>query len=214
MRVNASGGIGLVALVGSLLLAAGPVAAEQSPWQFRLRGLGVITEDSGKVDGIAGSDLSYSDSVVPEFDITYFFTDNLAVELILATTKATVHAEGSIEALGKVGEAWVLPPTLTLQYHFTDFGAFKPYVGAGVNYTIFYSQSGSGAFDDLDIENSFGAAVQLGFDWMVDAHWGVNLDVKKLFLQPDWTVELGGSKLTGNADLNPWLIGGGVTYRF
>ncbi len=188
--------------------------AAKSPWQIRVRGLGVMTNDSGFVDGIAGSDLSSSDTVVPELDISYFFTDNIAAELILGTTYSNVKAEGSIAGLGKVGKTWLLPPTVTLQYHFTDFGAFKPYVGAGVNYTLFYNQSGSGDFTNLDVKNKLGAALQVGFDYMLDDHWGVNFDVKKLFLEPEWKVDYKGAPLTGKAKLDPWLVGAGVTYRF
>ncbi|MEX6506305.1 OmpW family protein [Jiella sp. M17.18] len=189
------------------------VKEAQSPWQVRLRGLGVITRDSGRVDGVDGSDLSYSDTVVPELDISYFFTDAIAAELILGTTYADVKGKGSIAGLGTVGKTWILPPTLTLQYHFNDFGRFKPYVGAGVNYTIFYNQKGRSA-DDLDIKNSFGAALQVGFDYMIDDNWGWNVDVKKLFLRPDFDVTVGGNRLHGKADLDPWLIGTGITYRF
>lgn len=210
-------------IIGSPAIAADVTApaaqqtfaeAAKSPWQIRLRALGVITEDSGSVDGIPGSDLSYSDTVVPELDISYYFTDNIAAELVLGTTYANVHTDGTIAGLGKVGKAWVLPPTLTLQYHFTNFGAFKPYVGAGVNYTIFYSQTDAGNFTDFDIEDTFGAALQVGFDYMLDENWGFNLDVKKLFLEADWTANLAGTPLSGEAELNPWLIGTGVTYRF
>lgn len=189
--------------------------SQKSPWQVRVRALGVITDDNGNVDGIAGSDLSYSDTVIPELDITYYFTENIAAELILGTTWADVKAEGSISGLGTVAEAWLLPPTLTLQYHFTNFGQFKPYVGAGVNYTIFYNQDGKNAMSDLDIENTWGAALQVGFDYMIDESWGVNLDVKKLFLEPDYDITMNdGTKLSGKAELNPWLVGAGITYRF
>lgn len=194
-------------------LADAPIAAAQSPWQVRLRTLGVISNNEGEVDGIAGSDMSYSDTVIPELDITYYFTDNIAAELILGTTYANVWGEGSITGLGKIGRTWILPPTLTLQYHFTDFGAFKPYVGAGLNYTIFYNEEGANA-DDLDIDNAFGVAVQAGFDYMIDQHWGVNFDVKKIFLEPDFTATVGGADVDGKAKLDPWLIGAGVTYRF
>ena len=57
-------------------------------------------------------------------------------------------------------------------------------------------------------------AGQVGFDYMLDKHWGVNFDVKKLFLEPDWKVDFNGAPLTGKAKLNPWLVGAGVTYRF
>lgn len=184
-----------------------------SPWMIRLRGLGVITEDKGSLDGVAGSDLSYSDTVVPELDISYFFTDNIAAELILGTTYANIDGEGTISGYGKIGKTWLLPPTLTLQYHFTNFGNFKPYVGAGVNYSIFYNQKGSAA-DSIDVKNTFGAALQVGFDYMVDQHWGVNFDVKKIFMEADYDAVVGGTPVSGKAKLNPWLIGAGVTYRF
>ena len=191
----------------------GEALAALSPWQIRVRGLGVITNDSGSVDQISGSGLSYSDTVIPELDISYYFTDNFAAELILGTTSANVYGEDAIAGLGKIGKTWVLPPTLTMQYHFTDFGAFKPYVGAGINYTVFYNQSGSAA-SDLDVKDTFGTALQVGFDYMLNDHWGLNFDAKKLFLRPEFETTIGGTTYTGKAKLDPWRIGAGVTYRF
>jgi len=187
--------------------------AAQSPWQIRLRALGVITRDSGRVDGIDGSNLSFSNSIIPEMDVSYFFNDNIAAELVLGTTKSTVHGEGSIAGLGNIGKTWLLPPTLTLQYHVTSLGAFRPYVGAGVNYTMFYNQSGKSA-ESLDVKNAFGVAFQAGFDYMVDQHWGLNVDVKKLILRPDFDATVGGSHVSGKANLDPLMIGTGITYRF
>ncbi|WP_331375741.1 OmpW/AlkL family protein [Sinorhizobium chiapasense] len=192
---------------------AAAAAADTTPWQIRLRGLNVITNDSGRVDGVPGSDLSFSNTVIPEFDISYFFNENIAAELILGTTYANVYGSGSISTLGEIGKTWLLPPTLTLQYHFTDFGTFRPYVGAGVNYTLFYNQSGKSA-RSLDVKNTFGVALQAGFDYMVDDHWGVNFDAKKIFLRPDFDANVGGTGVSGKAKLDPWLIGGGITYRF
>ncbi|WP_299869429.1 OmpW family protein [uncultured Hoeflea sp.] len=222
-RVRATAAAGLaLALIGTMGSAASAgdladrmgISQPSSAWQVRLRALGVITDDKGSVDQIPGSGLSYSDSVTPELDISYFFTDNIAAELILGTTKANINGTGTIAGLGQVGEVWVLPPTVTLQYHFTDFGAFKPYVGAGVNYTIFYEQDGVGALTSIDVEDTFGAALQVGFDYMIDENWGFNVDVKKLFLEPKWSGVTGGTTITGKAKLNPWLIGTGLTYRF
>nr|WP_250809881.1 OmpW family protein [Neorhizobium tomejilense] len=192
---------------------AGESAVASSRWQIRVRGLGVITENRGSVNGVPGSDLSFSDSVIPELDISYFFTDNIAAELVLGTTYANIKEDGAVGV--PVGRAWLLPPTLTLQYHFTDLGAFKPYVGAGVNYSLFYNQSEKPGFHNLDVENNVGAALQVGFDYMIDQHWGVNFDVKKIFLETKWKADhdvLG--PLSGKAKINPWLIGAGVTYRF
>ncbi|MFC4624902.1 OmpW family protein [Daeguia caeni] len=211
-------------MAGSTAMAADAVVAESvpvaeavpaalSPWQIRLRALSVIPMNSGYVNGVAGSDLDYSKTITPELDITYYFTDNFAAELILGTTYSNINGAGSIEGLGKVGKVWILPPTLTAQYHFTNFGAFKPYVGAGINYTVFYNQKADAA-DDLKVKNTFGGALQVGFDYMINEHWGVNFDVKKLFLEPKFDVTVGGEKMSGKAKINPWLIGTGITYRF
>lgn len=197
--------------------AAPPTAQEaiaaSSPWMLRVRGLGVITHDSGTIDGVTGAGLSYSDTVIPELDVSYFFTDNIAAELILGTTFSKIKTTGTIGEMD-VGKTWLLPPTVTLQYHFTNFGAFKPYVGAGLNYSMFYNQSEKGGFTNLDVKNDFGAALQVGFDYMLDKHWGVNFDVKKIFLDTKWSADLNGTPVSGRAKIDPWLIGAGITYRF
>lgn len=200
-----------------------PVYEPWNPWMIRLRALGVITENSGHVNQVPGSGLSTSDTVVPELDISYFFTRNIAAELILGVTKHHVTGTGVPATNGlDVGKAWLLPPTLTLQYHFTDFGAFKPYVGAGVNYTFFFSQSagnvanGAGvAVTNSHLKDSFAPVVQFGFDYMLDKHWGWNVDVKKLWLRPNWDGTLNGvTPVSGKVNLDPWLVGTGITYKF
>jgi outer membrane protein len=204
---------------------APPAAVETwawNPWMIRLRALGVVTRDSGQVDQIPGSGLATSDNVVPEFDISYFFTPSIAAELILGVTRHHVMGTGVPDTNGlDVGKAWLLPPTLTFQYHFTQFGAFKPYVGAGVNYTVFFDQSAGNVpnaagvvMTNSHLHDSFGGALQVGFDYMLDRHWGVNFDVKKLFLRPDWDGTSNVGPLTGKVNLDPWLIAGGVAYRF
>lgn len=231
MNINRARVLGCLAGASLAFFAGGAVAADlsapyaaptaeetlsaKSPWQIRVRALGVVTNDSGSINQAPGVGLDYSDSVVPELDITYFFTDNFAAELILGTTYAKIRTDGLAGGDADVGKAWLLPPSLLFQYHFTDFGAFKPYVGAGVNYSLFYNQSEKPGFTGLDVKNDFGAVVQVGFDYMFDEHWGLNFDVKKIFLETDWKVDnspLG--PLSGKAKIDPWLIGAGVTYRF
>lgn len=189
------------------------VSQSQSPWLVRLRGVYVLTNDEGSVNGIPGSDLAYSNTTIPELDISYFFNEHIAAELILGTTWANIGGRGSISGLGDVGKVWLLPPTLTAQYHFTNFGNFKPYVGAGVNYSIFYGEDAKSA-DSIDVKNSFGVALQAGFDYQIDDHWSFNADVKKIFLQPKFNVTVGGTEYSGTAKIDPWLIGTGVGYRF
>ena len=99
-----------------------------------------------------------------------------------------------------------------LQYHFTNFGAFKPYLGVGVNYTVFFNEKAKGGFTSFDLKDSFGLALQAGFDYMIDQHWGINFDVKKIFLEPK--VKVNNGLVSGKVKIDPWLIGAGVTYKF
>lgn len=207
---------------------AAPIVEAWNPWMIRVRALGVLPDGSGssvRVSGVAAlsspnSGLSIGDAVVPELDISYFFTPNIAAELILGVTRHSIGGTGALDGLN-VGKAWLLPPTATLQYHFTEFGAFKPYIGAGVNYTVFFNQDAANttvnglAVTNLHISNSFGAAVQFGFDYMLDKHWGVNVDVKKLWLRPDYSATVNNTiAVTGRANIDPWLVGTGLTYKF
>lgn len=192
-----------------------PVLTQWSPWMIRGRALAVVPQESAKLRlggaPIVGGDVDISNSVVPELDISYFFTKNIAVELILGVTPHKVKGAGAL-AGAQIGSAWLLPPTLMLQYHFTDFGAFKPYVGVGVNYTVFFNEKAKGGFTSFDLKDSFGFALQAGFDYMIDKNWGFNFDVKKIFLEPK--VKVNNGLIAGKVKIDPWLIGAGVTYRF
>lgn len=198
-------------------LAPAPVAipASFNPWMIRGRVLVVHPQEKARLDllgvRIPGGDVDISTSVVPELDISYFFTPNFAVELILGVTPHKVKGTGALTGVD-IGEAWLLPPTLMFQYHFTGLGAVKPYVGAGVNYTFFFDEKAKGGFTKFDLQDTFGFALQAGVDIMLDQHWGINFDVKKIFLEPKVSVNSG--LVTGKVNIDPWLIGAGVTYKF
>jgi len=175
--------------------------------------IGVLPQDGGRVSAIGGRP-SASNTATPQLDLTYFMTPQLSLNLIAATSRHDVEVRGS--AIGDVdlGRVWALPPTLTLQFHPFPQARFSPYVGAGVNYTFFYGEGGGRTppVTKVDIKNDFGFAVNFGMDIEVAPNWLVNLDAKKLWLRPDVSVNSG--TITGRADLDPWIIGAGVRYRF
>ncbi|MFC5045510.1 OmpW family protein [Aquimarina hainanensis] len=188
---------------------------DYSKWQIRVRGVVVNPDESATIETIGGN-VDISTSVIPEVDITYFFTKNIAAELILGTTKHNVEAISTAPGDIDLGHVWLLPPTLTLQYHFTEL-VVKPYVGAGVNYTIFYGVDEGDVANDVDYDNSFGFALQAGIDYDLTDKWFLNVDVKKIFLQTDVTVDATsalGATVGADVDINPWLFGLGVGYKF
>lgn len=181
-------------------------------WIIRSRALFVKTDTSSKVSTLGGHVAATSDQV-PELDFTRFFTPNIAAELILATTNHDISLKGS-PALGNktgLGSVNLLPPTLTLQYHANPYGTVRPYVGAGLNYTFFYGAKTGGAATSLKYQDHLGYALQAGFDYMIDERFGVNFDIKKIFLKTNVQVN---NLYTAQVRLDPWLIGAGVSYRF
>jgi outer membrane protein len=187
-------------------------------WQVRLRAVGVAPEEIATI-GIIGGDVAISNALIPELDFTYFFTENFAAELILGTAKHDVQAINTAAGDVNLGSVWLLPPTLTAQYHFytSDKKVFKPYIGAGVNYTLFYNVK-SGDVADVTYDNALGYAAQLGFDLMVDDTFFINVDVKRLILSTDVSVDASnlapGLIIPAEVDINPWLVGVGVGMKF
>lgn len=126
----------------------GPLSKER--FQIRARVIDVSPDVDSDVN--IGGEVDADYAITPEVDVTYFFTPNIAVELIAATSKHDVDYTGGVD----LGEAWVLPPTVMLQYHFTPDSKFSPYVGAGVNYSFFYAEDAADGFTDLNVDNGFG----------------------------------------------------------
>ncbi|WP_308238124.1 OmpW family outer membrane protein [Phenylobacterium sp. J367] len=147
---------------------------------------------------------------MPTIGLTYFFTDHLAAELIAGSSKHTVRAKGGTTDV-KVKETWVLPPTLSLQYHFAPAAKVSPYVGAGVNYMLFYADKDFNGFG-LDIDNGFGVALQAGADVAIQGPWSANVDVKKIFFETDAKDPWNGVK--SKVSLDPWVVSAGVGYKF
>ncbi len=199
------------------VMAAGAVpavaqeAAMTGTLEARLRAVTVVPDPSAAITIGSGAPIggktSISDSVVPEADVTYFFTDNLSVNLIAAVTRHTV----SNSITGRISSISLLPPTVTVLYHFDPNGPIRPYLGAGLNYTFFYSPTPVAALKPISFTDNVGYAIQAGADVPVGGSYFLNIDVKKLFLHTGISAAGG---VHANASIDPWLIGFGVGVRF
>ena len=181
--------------------------AQDGPWLVRLR---AVNLDSANTDS-TGARLSLSTKVFPEVDVSYFFTPQIAVELML-----TYPQRHTLSSFGtEIGSLKHLPTTMTLQYHFVDKTPFRPYVGLGLNYTRYssveFTPAASAALKPSLSNASFGAAVQAGFDYAISKTTYLNFDVKKVKIGTD--VYSFGAKV-GEFKADPWLIGVGVGLRF
>ena len=192
-------------------------ARAQDDWTsgFMIRGRGIVVmPDEDSTIRPIGGHVDISTSVMPELDISYFFTDNLALELILATTPHSAKAKDTAVGNVDVGDFWILPPTLLAQFHLPLNETFKPYVGAGVNYTLTYGEDddSGGPVTSFKLDNGVGFALQAGIDIFLDEHWALNFDVKHVWLNLD--AKLNGGAIRADIDVDPWIFGAGVGYRF
>jgi outer membrane protein len=228
------------ALIASSLLPM-LAHAEAGDWVVRLRAVNVSPNEDSKlgktvnknVGGGAtvmspGAELSVDSNTIPELDISYYFTKNIAAELILATgTRHDVNIKGDTAGtIGnqKLGSVNLLPPTLTAQWHFMPDQTFDPYVGAGVTYSLSLDRnleftSGLTTGSNIKIDrNMFGPALQAGFDINLKDGWLINADVKYAWLNTDVEMQnpLNGNKWTkiDDLDVNPWVVGIGIGKKF
>jgi outer membrane protein len=212
----------LAASAIAALVAASPAAAAQGDWLVRLRGIVVAPQDSSGpvLPTFPGATVSVSTAVMPEVDFTYFATDHIGFELILATTKHTISGEGTLEPLGPVASTWVLPPTLTAQYHFAPASKVRPYVGIGINWTIYYSENASEELVDavgatnVNLSNSVGVAFQGGVDIDISPKVFLNFDIKYITMGTNATLTTGALVNTVDVDINPLVFGFGIGTRF
>ena len=164
---------------------------------------------------IPGANADVSDEIIPATTLTYFFTDNLAVELFCCFANLDVDGRGSIAGLGQIASTWIFPPALTAQYHFTGMGAWKPYVGAGLQYIAFFDEgTGRNALGatSVEIDDALGFTLQAGLDLSIGNGWYLNADVKKTFI--DTKIRWNGTGIRADADLDPWIFSAGLGYRF
>lgn len=201
--------------------AVTPALAKEGDVLVRARAIIVApNEDSGAVSGIPGSSLGVGDSVMPEVDFTYMATNHIGAELILATTKHNVSGRGSISGLGDVADTWVLPPTLTIQYHFAPEGKVRPYLGAGINYSIFYSSKARAPLNaalgptKVKLDDSVGYALQAGVDVPVSDRVFLNWDIKYIDMRTTARLTSGATVRTARVNINPIVAGMGIGMRF
>lgn len=196
--------VAALAAIAALAFAAPAHAGVLDNFQIKVGVSGVLPNESG--DPI---DVDISDEYVPSLQLEYFFNDHVSAELLcgIATHDVTA-ANGAID----LGQVTHFPPTVTLKYRWTNFGQFEPYVGAGVNFTSFID-SDPPAGRSVDYDSSVGPALQAGVDYRIDDHWGVNFDVRRIWINTDVTIS-GDINATDDVDIDPWVVSTSIAYRF
>ncbi len=197
--------------VGSTVPAS---AGQHHKFMVRVRAVELIPangSDAIPALGVPANAITINAKLIPEVDLSYFFTKRIAAELVLTyPQKQNVYLSGT-----QIGSFQHLPPTLTAQYHFMPDAKFQPYVGAGFNFTIINAVNISVPLAvPLPLElshTSFGPALQGGFDYKVGPRNYVNVDVKKVWLGADVTAA--GTKVS-TVRVDPVLVGIGYGIRF
>jgi outer membrane protein len=202
--------------------ASGAMAQTANDWQVARQGdwivTGRITDVSSSADDSiftaaavdTGLNVDVGHDIMPTLGFTYFLTDNISVEAILGATQHQIRAQGGATDVA-VHETWVLPPVVTLQYRPMPEARVSPYVGAGINYMLFFEGKDQNGFT-VDLEDGFGYALQAGADVALTGPWTLNVDVKKVWFDTEATIN--GGALTSDVSLDPWVVSVGFGRKF
>jgi outer membrane protein len=195
--------------VRSLILAAGALALAGTAsaqglldnFQVKVGVSGIQPDESATISTIGGT-VDISDEYVPSLQIEYFFNDNVSVELLCCVATHDVQAINTSLGTVDLGKVSHFPPTVTAKYRWTDFGAFyDDELPAG------------GPVTSIDYDDSWGGALQVGFDYKLDDHWAINVDVRKIWISTDVTLTAGAT-INADVDINPLVVTVATGYRF
>ncbi|MEM7053578.1 MAG: OmpW family outer membrane protein [Pseudomonadota bacterium] len=245
----------LIAAAALSMTVAVPVFAQEAgDWQFRV-GLGYVAPDTSDDDlfvstadlgTVAGAQIDVDDAPGLVFNATYFFSSNWGLEILAAAPfEHDVDGAGILEGVGELGSVKHLPPVVSLQYHFRPNQTVRPYVGAGLNYTLFFDEDTtdglheaivgtannalganfSGGSTNLSVDDSFGLALQAGFDIDLSENWFLNFDLRWIDIAVDAELEtttfadgnMDNATTINSAidvDIDPWVFSSTIGFRF
>ena len=224
------------AIAVTALTSSSAMAVQQGDWLVRARIINIAPNvSSGNITAMDGSSLAptvpdgakidVDDATTLDIDISYFFTNNFAVELLLDFPAShDVTGDGSINGIGKIGEVAPLPPALIAQYHFMPQNNIRPYAGAGIGYVFFLNEETTGTLtgvvpgatsSGLDVDDTFYTVIQAGVDFDINKNWFFNIDAKYMFINSTAVVQFDGVDTAKvDFDLDPLVLGIGAGYRF
>jgi outer membrane protein len=202
--------LGLAALIVGVTAAVSAQAGDSNGnMQVKVGVTGLILDDKTTSTNVPGLGAEVNDTVIPTLMLNYYLTKNWSVELFCCFAQLNVHAVSGPIA-GKLASTWVFPPMLTAQYHFDGMGAFKPYVGAGVEWIHYFDES-SNIGGSVDFRDSWGFVLQAGTDFDLGNGWSLGLDAKKVWEDTKLTYSAGAF---AEHDLDPWVLTANLGYRF
>ncbi len=225
--MNSPNFLRIASLLAALTVPAAASAYQAGDWLVKLRLANVDpNDDSGAVflggQPIPGSGVTVDDAPTLDISIARMLTDRIALELLLdVTSKHDLTATGAtLGPIGKIGDIRTLPPTLLLQYHFAPQGKVRPYIGAGLNYTNFLDEETSASLDaalgrsSLSLDDSFGLAVQAGVDVDLTSSLYLTFDLKWIDLDTTAVIRSPAGRVTVDVDVDPFVYGAGIGWRF
>jgi outer membrane protein len=223
----------LVALLSaSLFTITAPVfALEKGDVVLRLGAASVQPDDSSSLVSttatgpLAGTAVHVGDEVQLGVNLLYMMSDNIGLELLAATP---FEHDLSISGLGtygfsttNLGSTKHLPPTVSAVYYFGSTRAvLRPYLGLGVNYTIFFQESLSRdarselAASNLQLDNSFGLSLYAGFDWELNERWSINASMRKIDIDTKASVQSALGEIKVDVDIDPYVYMLSAGYKF
>lgn len=211
--------LALAGILGSSLQSA--IAYEKGDWVVRAGITHVAPDDTSDNVFVAGADLGLGVNVDSNsqlgLNLVYFFSPQVAIEILAATPFSHDIGLNTVDTLGSTKH---LPPTVSANYYFADPSqAFQPYVGAGINYTIFFDEqftatNENAGFSDLELDSSFGLSAQIGFDYMLDNNWLVNASVRWIDIDTEASFDLNGSAGSVDVSIDPFVYSLTLGYKF
>lgn len=211
----------LAAVLAVQALVATAASAQTSPWTIRLgpAHVGFTTQADIQVNGtlVPGANASASSNTTPGLEVSRDLTPNWTARFLIGVPPTTtLTGTGALSGTGTLGKATYGPAVLSATYSPWTSGPVRPFLGAGVNYTIVF-KSEDGFISNLDVKNAFGAVAHLGAEIPLEGGWSISLDARKIFLKTKvygTLPALGGAAAYADLKLDPLVVFASIGKRF
>lgn len=164
---------------------------------------------------VPGGDGRVKDNVSLSLEFGYYVTPDISVAVAAGLPPTTtVSGAGSLAAAGELGDVTYGPTVFSASYHFGEPGGIRPYLGAGISYTIIFDTKDR-ALSNLQAKNAWGTALVAGIDVPLNERWGAFIDVKKIWTKSTATFDAaGGGRDSAVLTLDPLVVSSGLSWRF
>jgi|GEM_PF-643209 len=149
--------------------------------------------------------------------VNWFLSDRVSVEMKAAALESRLRVTAfGLDNVANIdlGHAHIYPITAILQWHMTEHGAIRPYLGAGAAHIIVHNVNHhGGAIGGVNFKDPTGLVVDGGLEWNLSQRWSLTGDARYVPIETNSSATFIGTGSTVRMHVKPLIVSFGIAYH-